>query len=138
LFYLHNESINIWSHFLGAIGFAIAAPIIYRRLKPLYRTASAEDYAVFLCFFIGAIGCLTMSGTFHLLCHHSAEVARWANQLDYVGIVLLIWGSFIPSIYYGFQERTDLIKLYWTMVCHAAVIPKFYLNPFADMVIVPR
>ena len=35
------------------------------------------------------------------------------------GIVLLlslIWGSFVPSIYYGFQGRADLVALYWSMV----------------------
>lgn len=116
LFYLHNETINVYSHLIGAIAFAVAAPIVYRRLKPLYKTASTEDFVVFACFFVGCVGCLFMSGTYHLISNHSHEISRFGNQLDYLGIVLLIWGSFIPSIYYGFQERTDLIKVYWTMV----------------------
>lgn len=31
-------------------------------------------------------------------------------------IVLLIWGSFIPSIYYGFAEDMEWVTVYWTMV----------------------
>jgi adiponectin receptor len=59
-----------------------------------------------------------MSATFHAISNHSPEVARWGNQLDYLGIVCLIWGSFVPSIYYGFLEDGALIVRYWTMVCH--------------------
>lgn len=33
-----------------------------------------------------------------------------------MGIVILIWGSFIPSVYYGFNPEPSLIRLYWTMV----------------------
>jgi adiponectin receptor len=123
LFYLHNESVNVYSHLLGAIAFLVAARLLLAHLKPLYRTASAEDVMVFACFFFGCVFCLSMSATFHLISNHSAAVSGWANMLDYLGIVLLIWGSFIPSIYYGFQHRIDLIKLYWTMVRHLPSLP---------------
>lgn len=116
LYYLHNETVNIYSHLLGAVLFGFIALDLNRRLSPLYKTASKEDFVVFACFFGGCISCLLMSGIFHLIADHSDLVNKWGNQLDYLGIVLLIWGSFIPSIYYGFQERADLIKLYWTTV----------------------
>ncbi len=54
------------------------------------------------CFFAGAVGCLGMSATYHLLCNHSEAVARWGNKLDYSGIVLLIVGSYVPALWYGF------------------------------------
>jgi adiponectin receptor len=57
-----------------------------------------------------------MSATFHTISNHSHEVARFGNQLDYAGIVFLIWGSFIPVLYYGFQSEPDLMKRYWAMV----------------------
>jgi hypothetical protein len=31
-------------------------------------------------------------------------------------IILLIWGSFIPSIYYGFAEDMEWVRVYWSMV----------------------
>lgn len=71
---------------------------------------------VFACFFAGCIACLSMSAAYHLISNHSLAVAAWANTLDYLGIVALIWGSFVPSIYYGFQGRAGLIWLYWSMV----------------------
>ena len=40
----------------------------------------------------------------------------FGNQLDYLGIVILMWGSTIPSIYYGFYCDPGLQKAYWTNV----------------------
>jgi adiponectin receptor len=116
LFYWHNESINVYSHLLGAIAFYIAGIVLYRRLRPLYKTVSSEDVVVFACFFGGAIFCLTTSSMYHLVSNHSFAVSRWGNALDYLGIVSLIWGSFIPSLYYGWQDRVHLIQAYWAMV----------------------
>ena len=75
-----------------------------------------EDVFVFGCFFLGAIICLGMSATYHTISNHSHEVAQCGNKLDYLGIVFLIWGSFIPVLYYGFQKDPQLMYRYWTMV----------------------
>ena len=40
----------------------------------------------------------------------------FGNQLDYLGIVILMWGSTIPSIYYGFYCDPTLQKAYWINV----------------------
>jgi len=40
----------------------------------------------------------------------------WGNKLDYLGIVALIWGSFVPVLYYGFIEEPELRRTYWTMI----------------------
>lgn len=76
-----------------------------------------------------------MSATYHAILNHSAEVAMFGNQLDYMGIVILIWGSFIPSVYYGFAPDPRLIRLYWTMITTAAgctfglvFYPKFHFQ----------
>lgn len=114
--YLHNESVNIYSHLIGAVIFSIAAGALYTQIKPRYDTASSRDVLAFSCFFLGAALCLGMSATYHAISNHSQHVARFGNKLDYVGIVFLITGSFIPSIYYGFYCQPRLQKTYWTMV----------------------
>lgn len=115
--YLHNESVNIYTHLLGAVAALILSVVLYDSLRPRYNTASHEDVVVFACFFAGAAACLGISGSYHTICNHSAEVSRWGNHLDYMGIVFLIWGSFIPSIYYGFcRDDPTLVVRYWTMV----------------------
>ncbi|KAI9714081.1 MAG: hypothetical protein M1812_006528 [Candelaria pacifica] len=130
--YLHNESVNVYSHLLGAIAFAVTSVVSFNVLGSRYQTASKGDAVAFGAFFLGAIFCLAISATFHAVCNHSVEVLSFMNKLDYVGIVLLITGSFVPSIYYGFYCEPLLQIVYWTMVSSlgtgcaiVSITPKF-------------
>jgi adiponectin receptor len=118
--YLHNESVNIYSHLLGGIAFTLAGAILYQTIKPRYESATSADIFAFGCFFAGAALCLGMSGTYHTISNHSPTVARFGNKLDYVGIVFLITGSFIPSIFYGFYCHPHLQETYWFMASQNA------------------
>lgn len=121
LFYLHNESVNIWSHLLGCIVFLAGGTYVFHVVHPRYESASAADVAVFACFFGGAVACLGMSATFHALSNHSETVAKWGNKLDYTGIVALIVGSYFPALYYGFFCRPDLMEIYLCAICSLGV-----------------
>lgn len=114
--YLHNESVNIYSHLVAAVVFTAAGGILYTLVEPRYASATSSDILAFGCFFAGAALCLGMSGTYHTISNHSPVVARFGNKLDYVGIVFLITGSFIPSIFYGFYCHPHLQEFYWIMV----------------------
>ncbi|KAF2852921.1 hemolysin-III channel protein-like protein Izh2 [Plenodomus tracheiphilus IPT5] len=116
LSYLHNETVNIYTHLIGALLALSASGVLYSVLGPRYETATREDLYAFGCYFLGAVLCLGMSATYHTIQNHSHEVAVWGNKLDYLGIVALIWGSFIPVLYYGFMEEPELRKTYWTMI----------------------
>lgn len=116
LSYLHNETVNIYTHLIGALLALFASGVLYSVLAPRYETATREDVYVFGCYFAGAVVCLGMSATYHTIQNHSHEVAVWGNKLDYLGIVALIWGSFIPVLYYGFIEEPELRIKYWTMI----------------------
>jgi adiponectin receptor len=118
LFYLHNESVNIYSHLIGAVLFSGSGSLLYLIIKPRYESAKSSDILAFGCFFLGAALCLGMSATYHAISNHSQTVARWGNKLDYVGIVCLITGSFVPSVFYGFYCHPHLQEFYWTMVLH--------------------
>lgn len=124
---VHNESVNIWTHLLGAVVFvalgATAALVTLAVLAPprwyhFYNnnnnvtTATATDVLVLACFFTGAFLCLGMSATYHALCNHSPAVAKWGNKLDYTGIVFLIVGSYMPALYYGFYCLPHLMEVY--------------------------
>lgn len=114
--YIHNETVNIWTHLIGALLALVGSAVAYQTLGPRYESATREDILVLSCYFLGAIACLGMSATYHTISNHSHEVAIWGNKLDYLGIVFLIWGSFIPVLYYGFQSEPQLMKTYATMV----------------------
>lgn len=132
LTYVHNETVNIYTHLLPSMLATPAAVVLYRAISPRYQTASERDIKAFACFFAGAAFCLGMSATYHTIINHSPTISRIGNGLDYVGIVGLIVGSFIPSIYYGFYCAPALQRLYWTMICTigagctiVSVLPQF-------------
>lgn len=112
----HNESVNIWTHFLPGVLCLPFGALLYSILKPRYDRADSADVWAMSCFFIGAGSGMSLSGIYHTLSDHSPKIAKFWNQLDYVGIALMIWGSFIPSVFYGFWCDPNLRMLYWSMV----------------------
>ena len=120
--YVHNETINIYSHVIGAAIFLTAPIYAYRALYLRYPLATPADIFVFSTFFYGVSICFVLSATYHIISNHSPKVQKFGNQLDYLGIVILMWGSTIPSIYYGFYCDPRLQKIYWANVSILATL----------------
>ncbi|KAK2057091.1 hemolysin III family channel protein [Colletotrichum caudatum] len=136
LAYLHNESVNIWSHLLGAVAFLAAGAVLRAVVvAPRYGAAAPADVLVFACFFAGAVACLGMSATYHAISNHSPDVAKWGNKLDYSGIVFLIVGSYVPALYYGFYCHPGLMRFYLSTIallglgCGAVSWVEFFRAP---------
>ena len=132
LVYIHNETINIYSHIFGAALFLILPVIIYKPLHHRYSQASQADIIVSSTFFYGVSICFVLSAIYHIISNHSPRVQNAGNQLDYLGIVILMWGSTIPSIYYGLYCDPRMQKAYWinvsvlaTLCIIATLHPKF-------------
>ncbi|KAL1648346.1 hypothetical protein SLS58_002099 [Diplodia intermedia] len=113
---LHNQTVNIWTHLLGLVFFASLARHLWRTLAPLYATATHEDVVVFACFFAGCFCCLACSSAYHTFMNHSERVyERWL-LLDFLGILCLIAGSWVPGVYYGFYCQRADAKFYLTLI----------------------
>ncbi|KAF9366358.1 hypothetical protein BGX34_004003 [Mortierella sp. NVP85] len=119
LLYLHNETVNIWSHLLGAIAFVIIAPVAYYKIVGALNAVQWTDITVLYAFVAGAIAS-----------------SRWV-RCDYLGIIFLIVGSFYPAIFYGFYCHSTLQIIYISLitVLGASTIvgvmrPKFQLPQF--------
>ncbi|XMA09382.1 hypothetical protein WAI453_002173 [Rhynchosporium graminicola] len=115
---IHNETVNIYSHLLGSL--------LFLRLPFVVTCLSTQ------LFFFGVAICFFLSATFHIFGNHSAHVHQQGNQLEYLGIVILMWDSTIPSVYNGFYCDPGLQKLYWLVVTiiasecvYATLHPKF-------------
>ncbi|PWN25876.1 HlyIII-domain-containing protein [Jaminaea rosea] len=109
--YAHNESAHLLDH-LGSLP-SFLLPLAHARIffpssSSLNRTPTPSDWldiAGFTTFLLAAVTCLTLSSTFHTLSCHSRQLAKRCNALDYVGIVVMIVGSFLPALHYGFHEH---------------------------------
>ncbi|KAF9149990.1 hypothetical protein BG015_008197 [Linnemannia schmuckeri] len=114
--FLHNESVNVWSHLIGAIACIVVAPLAYFKIFHVLQTVHWTDVMHFYIFMAGAIVCLSMSALFHLFSCHSEPVCHQWNRCDYVGIVFLITGSFYPAIFYGFYCFRTFQIMYIAMI----------------------
>ncbi|XP_015788614.1 adiponectin receptor protein [Tetranychus urticae] len=99
IFRLHTETINIWSHF---IGFAIFASLTVRFMLYAPNHFAATDRLVLETFLFAATFCFAFSTAYHTFSCHSPNASDLFCKLDYCGIVLLIAGSLLPYVYYGF------------------------------------
>lgn len=110
IFRIHTETGNIWTHLLGCVAFIGVAT--YFLTRPSFEI-QLQEKLVFAAFFAGAILCLGLSFAFHTVHCHSECVGKLFSKLDYCGIAMLIMGSFVPWLYYGFycQFQPKLIYL---------------------------
>uniref|UniRef100_A0A8R1HQE5 Progestin and adipoQ receptor-like protein 1 n=2 Tax=Caenorhabditis japonica TaxID=281687 RepID=A0A8R1HQE5_CAEJA len=110
---LHTETGNIWTHLIGCVAFILLACWFLSRPD---NHIQFQEKVVFSFFFVGAVLCLGLSFAFHTLSCHSVPIVKIFCKLDYMGISLLIIGSFIPWIYYGFYCRREPKITYIAMV----------------------
>lgn len=110
IFQLHSETGNIWSHGLGAIGWVIY--VCYFYFADVIPGLDIYDQLVFGVFFLASIGCLGMSSIYHTLACHSNKVCTVTCKLDFTGITVLIFGSFVPWLYFTFYNHPNLRLLY--------------------------
>ncbi|OPB45348.1 mPR-like GPCR protein [Trichoderma guizhouense] len=114
--YLHNETLNIYTHLVPAGIAVVGNYALYVYFSSHYPDASWKDQLVFHIYFSTSIICYGISSMYHmLLCHSETWSGLWA-RLDYTSIVFQILGSFISGIYIGFYCEPNLQKLYWTMI----------------------
>jgi adiponectin receptor len=125
--YLHNETVNIYTHLLPVFFIIIAGSFAYYTLLSQYPLTAIDDMVVFAFFLVSAATCFSFSVGFHTLENHSKHVCNLALRCDYVGILVLILGDFISGIRMAFFCELNLRIIYWAMVSRSyfpqSVIP---------------
>jgi len=121
LTYLHNESVNIYTHLIGMILVSFLGLAVFSTARIRYHAASWPDILAMSSFFLSAALCLGLSTTYHTLSNHSPRISNLGNKLDLLGIVCLIWGSMVSIIYYGWYCERNIKISYCTMVSNAPV-----------------
>lgn len=125
LFKHHNETLNVWTHLVGTLMFFCLMILTYVKLLPTLakRAPQSTDYAIFAVFFFGAHAQMFFSTIYHLFSAHSANVAKWLARLDYMGICLMIVGSYYPPLYYLLRAcHPDLMRIHLSAISLLGVI----------------
>lgn len=114
----HNQTTNVWSHFLG-MGWALArlgATLDANGLPPIARISIAAFHSSSACV-------LGLSTTAHLLApvvKPSASGHLW--QLDRSAIILSVGGSFAPGLSWGFRCYPVVRAVYTSVVLAGLVL----------------
>jgi adiponectin receptor len=126
----HNETVNIISHIFGSIVFAGLPWHFYQYVYTQTRNVLPIDFILFTLYFVGVSICFACSASCHIVWNHSPSIASFGNQLDYFGIVLLMWSASLPSIYYGFICDRNAQIFHWSLTSAFAVgCIVFTMNP---------
>lgn len=114
--YLHNESVNIYSHLIPCAVALLGNYLLGSYFSSRFPLASSADRLVFHVYLTTSVVCFGVSSAYHsFLCHSEHYHNLWV-RLDYLAIVFQILGSFVSGIYIGFYCEPHLQKAYWAMV----------------------
>jgi len=121
IFWLHNETCNIWTHILGFVFFmGLGIYSIFSHLEH----ATIIDKLMFGVFFMAAAKCLVCSVLYHVFIHCAhIPVMKCAATFDYIGISLLITASILITEYYSFYCSPTLCAFYIIFTSLVGLVP---------------
>jgi adiponectin receptor len=114
--YIHNETVNIYSHLIPAVLFLLGEWHIQQYLASRYSGVTTTDFIAFSIFVLTAVTCLSLSAIYHTLLNHSKHVEHLCLRLDMLGVVIFILGDLILGIYILFWCEPYPRNIYWSMV----------------------
>ncbi|KAF8421360.1 hemolysin-III channel protein Izh2 [Tirmania nivea] len=132
--YLHNETVNIFSHLIPAL-FALVIALALESVSTklflsYYPEAVRGDIIAFTIYLLSASLCLGISTAYHTLMNHSEMVSNLWLRMDFLGIIILIEGCFVSGIYMTFYCEPSLQRLYWGMIITLGILTAFVVvNP---------
>ncbi|CAG5101953.1 Oidioi.mRNA.OKI2018_I69.chr1.g74.t1.cds [Oikopleura dioica] len=116
-FRLHTETGNIWSHFLGFIGFIVLFFVAI--FNPL-SISILEN--ILICLSVAsATLCFAFSFHFHTVRCHSPKIAKHSEKLDYTGILFYALFGFLPIIFFSFRCDSTTQSAYMITLCVVSV-----------------
>ena len=114
--YVHNETVNMYSHLVPAVITLTRAAFIHLYLRAHYPNALWADLLAFYLHLGVSTFCFAMSTAYHVFLCHSELYADFWGRLDYLAILLQLIGSMMSGTYLGFYCEQRLRRIYWTMV----------------------
>ncbi|KAG8628106.1 hypothetical protein KVT40_003979 [Elsinoe batatas] len=125
---LHMETMNIWTHLVGASGFIATGVGLYTSsIASSIGGPSAGDRFAFGTSLTAAVVCFGLSTIFHTLRSHSYNVHHFWGKMDIFGICLLALGGGLSATFYAFYCNRRMQWIYWGLNVAAALGAAFTL-----------
>ncbi|KAK8102164.1 hypothetical protein PG984_015310 [Apiospora sp. TS-2023a] len=102
---------NIWSHLLGALWF-LSSSLQFLQYQRLIHSASLGDGIALGVYYLAVIVCFALSTFFHTFSDHSPGMHKFGNELDHLGIVLVLWGTGVSGAHFAFNCYEGLEMAY--------------------------
>lgn len=131
--------VNIWSHLLGAAQFLVGLGQFLRlhRVATSHGAQHQSNVIALTVYYLCVVLCFLLSAAFHTFFDHSAGAHRFGNELDHLGIVLVIWGTGVSAVHFAFYCEPHLQNLYHVGLTATAIAcavftlrPKFRLPAY--------
>lgn len=118
---------NIWSHLLGAAQFLFGLGQ-FLQLQSLAWSDSIQtsDIAAVSLYYLCVAACFGVSSYYHAFSDHSPEIHKFGNQLDHLGIVLVIWGTGVSGTHFAFYCNREIELLHLTAMTLVGVGCAFF------------
>ncbi|KAJ2053461.1 hypothetical protein H4S04_000649 [Coemansia sp. S16] len=121
--YVHSELGNIMTHLAGVLVFIVLALVTGPWIMPYISRSRPEgapavgyaDYIIVYVYLTAVLFCLAASVAFHTLACHSQCKHFRSLRCDFIGILTLIVGSFVPVGYFGFLHWNKMLIGYMAM-----------------------
>ncbi|EPS45444.1 hypothetical protein H072_563 [Dactylellina haptotyla CBS 200.50] len=133
LYYMHNETLSIYTHLVPAILTIAVEGFFFQYLDKHYPRATQSDYLIFAIWILTAVTCCLISSIYHTMVCHSENMAHLWLKADFIGIMVLMVGDFVSGIYLVFYCEPHLRAIYWSMIltlgalcCFILLNPKFH------------
>lgn len=97
MFLWHNETLNIWTHFIGAVLFALQMLMHLQMPMPMLMLLVCNTFM------------FSVSTLFHIAQCVSRRHFQFYRNLDFIGILVVIYGHFWPYCFYMFSFEWFII-----------------------------
>jgi predicted membrane channel-forming protein YqfA (hemolysin III family) len=106
LFYIHNETVNVWAHIIAVILLTIYTLSIIDINEFINEFGLINQLIIVIVFFIGSVFPLLCSAFCHNFYCVSKSIHRYCWFIDFLGILIamLLHGSAL--VYYGFINKS--------------------------------
>ena len=117
----HNETMNIWTHLFAFVFFC------YVLIETCVHVENWIDGFI-LIYIVCSIHLFAASTCYHVYKDQSVASNRFWSKVDHVSIILLLWGSDIPMIVYGFWCQVVWMIVYLVFITILVLLSVFFIT----------